>query len=442
MKRSMYPPDLIAILKREWLKPRPAPQKARPPLPTDEMLRTLLDTCFEASLLREEGRRLAFRVIDYPRTEFDSDLKHRQADPAWERCIAVDRVTILSEPRQFSVAELHRLAPAADVVRSLICVESTSGGVVIWGLLDAGESWWNLIHHQPAVGRPPPDRLAIGSQNPGELTISCGGHILFSLRVGKLVFPSRDVLDDGLVADFTRDAREQLHGAVVKELGAATADSKYPIQHFYNSCLLRVLFKVREKGHGGTIILLPHGIDKTDSRITDRLTIKYPCEYDYVWDLMVRSIVNHQRFYDLHFQLWNAKLPVEKYQQVSILDLEKSVIEESLSDCFRFIASLCAVDGALVITDRMSVLGFGAEVTALSPTLRSVEVGHDSTATERSTLSIESYGTRHRSAFRFCSSFENAIAFVVSQDGGVKVIKRHGPHVILWPDINMGSLAI
>jgi hypothetical protein len=265
---------------------------------------------------------------------------------------------------------------------------------------------------------------------------------LFRLRGGKLVFPSRDVLDDGLVADFTRDAREQLQRAVVKKLGAPTPAPDYPIQHFYNSCLLRILFKVREKGHGGTIILLPHGIDKKDSRITDRLTIKYPCEYNYVWDLMVRSIVNHERFYDLHFQLWNAKVPVEKYQQVSILDLEKSVLEESLSDCFRFVASLCAVDGALVLTDRMSVMGFGAEVVAVSPTLRTIEVAHDSAAAQHSTLSIESYGTRHRSAFRFCSSFESAAAFVVSQDGGVKVTKRHGPHVILWPDVNMGSVGM
>jgi hypothetical protein len=419
-----------------------APRKARPLLPTDETLRTLLDTCFEASLLREEGRRVAFRVIDYPRVEFNSDLKQRQADPAWERCITVDRVTIFSEPRNFSVAELHRLAPAADVVRSLVCVESTSNGVVIWGLLDAGESWWNLMHREPAVGRPPPDRLAIGTQSPGELTISNGGEVLFSLRGGKLVFPSRDVLGDGLVADFTCGARDELTSIVAEKLKDLALEREYPVQSLYNSSLLRILFKVREKGHGGTIILLPHGIDKTDSRITDRLTIKYPCQYDYVWDLMARSVVNHQRYYDLHFKLWKAKLPVEKYQQVSILDLEKSVIEESLGDCFRFIASLCAVDGALVINDRMSVLGFGAEVTAFSPTLRTVEVAFDAAATQRTTLSIESYGTRHRSAFRFCSSFENAIAFVISQDGGVKVIKRHGPNVILWPDINMGSLAV
>jgi DNA integrity scanning protein DisA with diadenylate cyclase activity len=53
---------------------------------------------------------------------------------------------------------------------------------------------------------------------------------------------------------------------------------------------------------------------------------------------------------------------------------------------------------------------------------------------------IELFGTRHRSAFRFCSSFEDSIAFIVSQDGDIKVTKRVGSEVILWLNISAGSL--
>ena len=86
--------------------------------------------------------------------------------------------------------------------------------------------------------------------------------------------------------------------------------------------------------------------------------------------------------------------------------------------------------------------GFGGEVIALSPTLHRVKVATDCFAKHGAHVSIEEYGTRHRSAFRFCSSFEDSVAFIISQDGGVKVTKRHGADVLLWPDVNMGSLGI
>ncbi|MBV7543590.1 diadenylate cyclase [Acidovorax sp. sic0104] len=125
----------------------------------------------------------------------------------------------------------------------------------------------------------------------------------------------------------------------------------------------------------------------------------------------------------------------EKYQQISILESAKIDNDEALKDAVRFIASLSAVDGALVITDRFRVLGFGAEVIAQSPTLRDVQIAMNPEATTKQPVSIETYGTRHRSAFRFCSTYEDGIAFIVSSDGGVKATKRIGSEVLLWPEV-------
>ena len=107
-----------------------------------------------------------------------------------------------------------------------------------------------------------------------------------------------------------------------------------------------------------------------------------------------------------------------------------------LADCVRFIASLSGVDGAIVITDKFRVLGFGSEVLAHSPSLEYVVTPN------KRKVSIDSFGTRHRSAFRFCSSFEESVGFILSSDGGVKATMRVGPDVILWPDINIGGLGI
>jgi hypothetical protein len=439
---TIYPPDIISFLKKEWVKKRYPHQSKRAPLPSDEALLRILTVCYHASFLREEGRRLAFRVIYYPQPHFEKD----NTPPRFRHA---DRVIRFTSTREFSVAELHRLAPAAEAVRSLICIESSVDGKLnAWGLIDAGANWWNFIHHESSSGSPPPNRLTISSQSPGELSISSEGEILFSLRGGSLIVPSMDLLWAGVVADFFAEARHALYQSAIKALGVKKWDEEghdndYP-QRLYNFYLLRILFSIREKNHGGTLILVPDKFQHGDSRLTDRITIKYPCDYDYVWNLLVRSLANHRKYYDLHFALWDSKKPIEakKYREIEQLSDEREEIEESLTDCARLIASLSGVDGVLVLTDRFRVLGFGGEVIAASPTLRTVKVAGDCRAKLCRDASIEGYGTRHRSAFRFCSSFEDAVAFIVSQDGGVKATKRHGPDVILWPDVNMGSFGI
>ena len=87
------------------------------------------------------------------------------------------------------------------------------------------------------------------------------------------------------------------------------------------------------------------------------------------------------------------------------------------------------------------MLGFGAEITAVSH-ITHVKVAANEDATMRDERPITSFGTRHRSAFRLCSSFENCVCFVVSQDGGVRAVKRLGPDVIMWPDVTLSSMTL
>jgi DNA integrity scanning protein DisA with diadenylate cyclase activity len=122
-----------------------------------------------------------------------------------------------------------------------------------------------------------------------------------------------------------------------------------------------------------------------------------------------------------------------------LLDEEKE-IDEALSDVGQAVASLTSVDGAVIMNERFDVLGFGAEVIALSPSLSHVKVMRGSEVP--TSIPVESFGTRHRSAFRFCSSLEESIAFVLSQDGGVKAVKRHGKDVFMWPNINAGGMGL
>lgn len=443
---SAYPKDLIPILKRKWetLKKR---RYGKPPsLPSRAELEALLDVAFNATLLTEEGRRPGFRIAILSPKEFEHDRER----PESSRYANEARLLPFDEARPYTAAEVNRLAPAAELTRLIMCVANTSADknspdLRIWAMLDVGENWWRFIHNESSEGRPPPNHLTITSSSPGELSLSVQGDVLLTLKSGQIFHPARNALWSGPVSNFLESARRELYKEAMDSLNMSSwdaegSDDDYPLR-FYNYFLERILFYVRRRQHGGTLIIIPRQIAKDDTRLADRINIKYPCSYDHAWGIMVQTLANHRKYYDLHFPLWDGKKKPNKelFREYSLLAGERDELDEALGDAAQAIAALTAVDGAVIMTERFNVIGFGVELTAASPSLEEIVVV---TRPRKRHVSIDSYGTRHRAAFRFCSSFENSAAFIVSSDGGVKAVKRVGRDVFLWPDINTGSMGL
>jgi hypothetical protein len=317
----------------------------------------------------------------------------------------------------------------------------------IWGIIDAGSSWWKAIHGESRIAFPPPPFLTISSCEPGNLTISRGGFIIMTLRNGQITRPMNSVFWRGPVADFFRRDSDRFQQALRQRLAErkykADKDDRRSAEREYMEYFNRILFHLRERAHGGTLIVVPDYITAKDTRLTDRIVIKYPIAYDRGWPLLLDALLNHRCYYDLYFPASKRNsISAKSFADLHYLDMERQEIEEALSDSVKFVASLGGVDGAIVMTTKHRVLGFGAEVIASSPSLTHVALAQDAEGNKSRLLPVDSYGTRHRSTFRFCSSFEDAVAFVVSQDGSVKAVRRSGPHVLVWTDINFGTFGI
>jgi hypothetical protein len=437
---AVFPIDLIPVIRMRWRnrsRPRVIPAFR---LPSDSVLQHFLETAFHASLLTEEGRRPGFRIALLDADDKGTELQRMHFHNGVRRIV-------FESDRPYSVGEVNRLGPAADFTRSIIGARNRGTGanpdLRIWGLLDVGENWYRFVRHEASGGKPPPNALTITSLSPGELSLSIGGTILCTLREGSLSIPASYALWGGPLNDFLKSAQSELYREVIGTLNVAKwdeeGDDDYP-HRTYLMFLERILTHVREKRHGGTILMIPDNLSPADTRMTDRIVVKYACNYDHAWGLLKRHLVNHRRYYDLNFRLWDSKnrINVKDFQDDGLLKSEGEEIDEAIGDVANMIATLTAVDGAVLITDRFRVLGFGTEVVAASPSLQSVKIQSDVTQD----VPIESFGTRHRSAFRFCSSLEDCAAFLVSQDGGVKAVKRVGADVLLWQDINAGAMGI
>lgn len=465
MNAFLYPSDLLKICKEAWQreqrrmhppeKPTPAEPRPRndkkdcPPFPSDEHLLELLETVYHLSFLAEEGRRVAVRVIYVlPKT--------------FELCNQLNlppRAARFQRAATLSVGELLKLAPAVQATESAIMVapatsmkDGSGKSLVIWGVLHLGTEWWKVLTGADSGAVCPPNCLTISSFAPGNITISTLGFAIARLRNGQLIGTPLPDLDEGPIGSFLNSTAQELYRDTAKALGrkkySRDSDSDlHPMQLYYRT-LARLLHLIREQRHGGTLLVLPDELSPEDGRLADRVSIKYHIEIPPVWKTLIDEGVANSHYYSLLFSNSHKYLPHDKKAPASklreVINWEKNFegARKRIAEFCSFVAALSAVDGAVVMTKKLRIIGFGAEIIATSPSLTAVREALDPALAKTALIPIERFGTRHRSAMRMCSSFEDCIALVVSQDGPVKAMKRVGADVVMWNDVTLGRLAI
>jgi DisA bacterial checkpoint controller nucleotide-binding len=423
----LYPDRLISLIKN-YIRRLKLPPSAKFKLPSDNALKELLDVAFHASFAREEGRQPGFRIA------FMSVEQAQRLRPV-----------VLGENRPFKIEEIVQLAAASDLSHSIIGVftyRARSRPVLrIWGFADTGEEYHKFIRREANQAAVPPTALAITSRGPGDLSVSIDGRVIATLRRGQVGQPGPGALVDERFVSFFYNAQDALYDEVVRALDVEHFDETGAEDTFpflvYRQCIERILYRVQEKRHGGTILVIPDKLSVGESRVAKRVAVKFRCTIDFAWPMLREHLVNFRHLSDLELtQSRAATLTQEKLRERLGRDRFHRKTPEMIGDIASLIANLTGVDGAVLMTDHFRVLGFGVEVRTASSKLKHVVLqGMD----KNENLPIEGYGTRHRSAFRLCSSLGQSVAFVVSQDGGVKAIRRVGPHVFVWPEVHDGS---
>ena len=314
---------------------------------------------------------------------------------------------------------------------------------MIWGLLDTGDSWWKVIQHQAFFGTPPPHFLTITSTGPGELKFSLHGNSLLVLKHGELSYGLPNPIWTGPISRWLEKSRDRLQDQVLRTLGITQCrveDYKGECPStLYDQFLARLLFNIQSHGYGGTIILIPEKIISDDEVLLELIDFKYQTEFDYAWHFLNNFLVIDHDYETLYSQLNQSEaLLLENVQRSRSLSTESAEVYEELQDIAKSIASLTRVDGAVVISTQFRVLGFGGEILTNASSLS--HVIHESE--NQKLIPIEDFGTRHRSAFRFCFNLEDSVAFIASSDGGVKAAKREGDNLLYWSDINEGAVGL
>jgi hypothetical protein len=439
MSKFLYPRDLSRSLSKVWSSSSFTKGWPTVELPAQKTLKELLDVCYHASFLVEESRPVTFRAVFIEKTTLIKPLGVDNSYPT--------ELYIFDAPLPFTVAELRRLAPAADLTRVLIaikCTDEVSGALGIVGLVDIGSSLWAMSRHERHMGHMLPDALIIAVTNPGQLTISRGSRPVIRLVDGSLAVPPGNVFLRGPVGDFFGEAA---YWFVEKACGLASQtynaeEQNDDLTFAYNTFLELLLFSATALGHGGTILFVSDELSHDDPRLLNRVNIKYPTPSSRPKEVLLHKMAIRLQWQKQYSALYEKKtISNSSFQNLDALDYAQQNAVDAVRDLAKFIAGLTAVDGAVILTDRLRLLGFGAEVLTEGRKTESVRSATSELAGKFTEVPISAFGTRHRSAFRFCSSLEPSVAFIMSQDGGVKAVRQVGRNLIMWPDFEIGYSA-
>ncbi|MBQ3697891.1 MAG: hypothetical protein II883_08225 [Spirochaetales bacterium] len=288
-----------------------------------------------------------------------------------------------AKPVPFSVAALRKLAPAINPTMSYLALDLKNKPLMVTGIIASYTTWDKVITGELSDGSRMPLIPNLFVKAPGEIEGCLGEDTIVSYNFGTTVISRYDVFKSSLIAQHLRN-------------GSSVDDDER--RHF----LTRVLWKVDKYHHGGSILIVP-----SEESCAQYVNVKYrlPCEF---------------LFHD----------------EKSLIDMFTTVREKELVSYADFIAKLTTVDGAVLITKEMDLIGFGVEILTdkmeqKEPPMKFISSDDSIDQSKRFTDN----GTRHRSGYRFAYEVDESVVLIMSQDGSVKACTRENGDVIVYNNI-------
>jgi hypothetical protein len=377
---------------------------------SETQLANLIYPAFQASLCSEEGRQVRLRVAFNPKPK---------------------RFTVrFGEPLPYTAGQLVKLAPIIGLESRWVVAlpdEGSKDCVRLAGILDpdilpidrtSRHGSNGLLYYQNQF-----HGLRITVLGPGWIRVSIDDES-FDLRNCCL----RQRLVVGRIQYVAAWFREITSWLGIKDVRVG--------EGLIRRLIVNVLAKVSEARHGGCLLVLPNQIDLSSLP----LKIKYRLDSDIIQTaLKERASVEPSHVIQARRSggvgpLHPAHLSLDDWPLADSL-----LLDRDLAQVIDFVAALAAVDGAILLARDLKLRGFGAEITYGRVPSGEEQVEYDNHPEPLGTpapVSLSDFGMRHRSAIRFCQEVPGAMAFVISQDGGIRMFHNVDGRVRQWVELS------
>ncbi|WP_013627832.1 putative sensor domain DACNV-containing protein [Rubinisphaera brasiliensis] len=404
MAEYAFPAQLLEELHAHWRPPHSSTSSA---LPDDLTLLRLLETCYHASLRTAELRATRC-VLAYVSTD---SLSNRS-------------LLRFEHPAILTASELVRLAPVTELHRTLIGCHHFGGMLKIWGLFEHGQAWQTVDSISGTTTREedlPDDCLTITIEGPGALSVARGEKEVVRLRDGKIIAPHKHPLrqmDKPLGTFF----ETLVKGLKEPETGDAIISSfkveREQLLDIYMMAIARILERIRSERHGGSVVI-------SASPLSRRVAYRTYTVIGHA--ALADDILNHCR------ALRGLQAaPIDPSSEAERFRAEAAVRQssQSLIRGVNRVSLLAAIDGAVLLDGKLRIEGFGVRFPVLLPP--------DTTILDALTgieYPCDEWGLRHQSVFSVCQKCDEAVGFVISQDGSVKAVKSVQGRLHFWDGI-------
>jgi hypothetical protein len=368
---------------------------------SEAQLANLIYPAFQASLGSEEGRQVRLRMAFNPRPK---------------------RFTVrFAEPLACTACQLMKLAPTIGLGSRWVVVlpdQHSRDRVRIAGILDPDilpidrspqHGGNGLLYYQNQF-----QGLKVAVLGPGWIAVTIDGES-FDLRNCCL----RQRLVVGRIKHVANWFREITTRLAIKDMRVG--------EGLVRRLMVNVLAKVSEARHGGCLLVLP---DEPELSALP-LKIKYRLDSD-----IIQTALRERALVEPAYAPRSGR-SARVYDDATLAD--SLLLDRDLAQVIDFVAGLAAVDGAVLLSRDLCLRGFGAEIThSRTPSDEEcVEYDdHPEPLGRPAPESLSDFGMRHRSAVRFCQEVPGAMAFVVSQDGGIRMFHNVAGHVRQWVELS------
>lgn len=407
-------------------------------LPPPPYFEELLSTCYQASLLREEERPVRVRLLlaapdCLPAAAVPPMGLHRQ---------------MLTSPRPCNETELRKLSQAAEFSRSLIGVGLNAAYEwQIWGLVHSGTRWRQAYRGGRQVPPPFPPLPVVWVMGPGRLAFLRGTEPLATLDEGYILTPDQNVFESRWLGEYFADIR----GEILAQL-AANGGNGHNWDAIFDPNLLRIIGRhlmmriisaIRESRQGGILLFLPHARAEEFTSPNSLIALKYQFREDETRQRFPRLVLQTLKTL---VQAYSREIDQGKklgWHEYINSDLDTlSLLEEAVFEAAHQLADFAAVDGAVVLTNRSRMLGFGGMLKGDFDQVKTVARALDPEGEQQQEESTETVGTRHRAVYYLCQQVPEALGLVISHDGYVRLIKSKKGRVTYWEQAHTFPLKI
>jgi hypothetical protein len=409
------------------------PSKRYNKLPDGEVLEYLISTCYQVSTMREELRSQRFRIALCDPAEFPPEL----GPPHGFLRIA------FKGARTFHEYELLKLSPASEFESSLIGVRyDRAEGLLIWGLINSGTRWIQAFQGGSKMIMPMPDSLVLDITGPGSIRAYRGSNILAQLSAGRITMPSTNVLHSRWLArrveSFNKEIMEMhIRSRPDAEVAWAIISESF-VARLYEQVIKRIISSIRNMKHGGIIILFPPSLIQKITSPNPYVFIKYVFQDEEPVRRLRWLTVGIMNELARHYG--SSKEPgkvVGWDDYVAATNKTLLELDEALFECARLIANLATVDGAVILTTGLDLVGFGAVIKGTFSKEDILARAIDAEGEQRVYERAEAVGTRHLAAYHLCKEIPDVLATVISQDGNTSLVAWLNDYVTCWDFLPM-----